>query len=154
MNDNNLDPEVLVAILRRQLDIYRRLERLSLRQKTLITSDDSRQLLVLLAERQKLVDTLTSLNQSLVPLQKQWPSLRKKLSQPLRAQVDELLAEAAQVLQGILHRDAEGTRLLAGRKAQVAKQSEALAVNRRAFKAYGAETKNARRRLISTDESA
>ena len=154
MNDDNLDPELLVAILRRQLDVYRRLERLSLRQKALITSDDSRQLLALLAERQKLVDTLTSLNQSLVPLQKQWPGLRKRLSQPLRAQIDALLAEAAQVLQGILHRDAEGTRLLAGRKAQVANQSKALAVNRRAFQAYGAETENARRQLISTDESA
>ena len=127
---------------------------MSQRQRVLITGNDSRQLLALLAERQKLVETLTSLNQSLVPFQKQWPRLRKTLSRPIQAQVDGLLAEAAQVLQGILRLDDEGTRLLAGRKAQVAKQSQALAVHRQAFGAYAAETPPNKRHLVRTDESA
>ncbi len=151
---SEVDPEMLVTRLRRQLGLYHRLKRLSQRQRDLITSDHPQQLLVLLAERQKLVDELTSLNQSLVPFQEYWRKNHESVTPSLRRQADQLLKEAAEALQSILKIDDEDARILAARKAQAAEQVASLAVSRQAFRAYGADANQNKRQLIRTDESA
>ncbi len=148
------DAEALISLLRRQVDIYTRLEQLSGRQRGLIAADDQQQLLVLLAERQKLVDELGALNQSLVPLQEYWRANRQTVAPSLRTEVDQLVGRAGELLQRILGADEQDARILSARKAQTAKQVTALAQGRQAFEAYGGGVSQHERQLIRTDESA
>ncbi len=146
--------DTLISLLRRQVGIYTRLEQLSGRQRGLIAAEDQQQLLALLAERQKLVDELGVLNQGLIPLQKYWRAKRETVAPSLRAEADQLVGRAGEILQRILGADEEDARILTARKAQTAKQVTALAQGRQAFEAYGAGGRPRQRRLVRTDESA
>ncbi len=148
------DAEALISLLRRQVSIYTRLEQLSGRQRGLIAAEDQQQLLALLAERQKLVDELGVLNQGLIPLKKYWRANRKTVAPALRAEADQLVGRAGEILQRILGADEQDARILSARKAQTAKQVTALAQGRQAFEAYGGGVRPPERQLIRTDESA
>ncbi len=148
------DAEKLISLLRRQVSIYTCLEQLSGRQRDLIAAEDQQPLLALLAERQKLVDELSTLNQSLVRLQKYWRANRETVAPSLRAEVDELVGRAGEILQRVLGADEQDARILSARKAQTAKQVTALAQGRQAFEAYGAGGRPPQRQLVRTDESA
>ena len=148
------DAEKLISLLRRQVSIYTRLEQLSGRQRGLIAAEDQQPLLALLAERQKLVDELSTLNQGLVPLQDYWRSNRETVAPSLRAEVDQLVGRAGEILQRVLGADEQDARILSARKAQTANQVTALAQSRQAFDAYGAGERTHQRQLVRTDESA
>ncbi len=148
------DAEKLISLLNRQVSIYTRLEQLSGRQRGLIAAEDQQQLLALLAERQKLVDELGVLNQGLIPLQKYWRAHRETIAPSLRAEADQLVRRAGEILQRILGADEQDARILSARKAQTAKEMTALAQGRQAFKAYGGGVRQHERQLIRTDESA
>ncbi len=148
------DAEALIALLRRQVSIYTRLEQLSGRQRDLIAAEDQRQLLALLAERQKLVDALGALNQGLIPLQKYWRANRDTVAPSLRTEADQLVGRAGEILKRILGADEQDARVLSARKAQTAKEVTALAQSRQAFEAYGGGVRQHERQLIRTDESA
>ncbi len=146
--------EELISLLRRQVSIYTRLEQLSGRQRGLIAAEDQQQLLTLLAERQKLVDELSALNQGLIPLQKYWRAHRETVAPSLRAEADQLLGRTGEILQRILGTDERDARILSARKAQTAKQVTELAQGRQAFEAYGGGVRQHERQLVRTDESA
>ncbi len=148
------DAQALISLLRRQVSIYTRLEQLSGRQRGLIAAEDQQQLLALLAERQKLVDQLGALNQSLLPLQDYWRANREAVAPALRREADQLVGRAGEILQRVLGADEQDARILSARKAQTAKQVTALAQGRQAFEAYGGGTGQHNRQLIRTDESA
>ena len=148
------DAQALISLLRRQVSIYTRLEQLSGRQRGLIAAEDQQQLLALLAERQKLVDQLGGLNQSLLPLQDYWRANREAVAPALRKEADQLVGRAGEILQRVLGADEQDARILSARKAQTAKQVTALAQGRQAFEAYGGGTGQHKRQLIRTDESA
>ncbi len=144
----------LISLLRRQVSIYTRLEQLSGRQRGLIAAEDQQQLLTLLAERQKLVDELSTLNQGLIPLQKYWRANRETVAPSLRTEADQLVVRAGEILQRILGADEQDARILSARKAQTAKQVTVLAQGRQAFEAYGGGVRQHERQLVRTDESA
>jgi hypothetical protein len=146
--------EELISLLRRQVSIYTRLEQLSGRQRGLIAAEDQQQLLTLLAERQKLVDELSALNQGLIPLQKYWRANRESVAPSLRTEADQLVVRAGEILQRILGADEQDARILSARKAQTAKQVTVLAQGRQAFEAYGGGVRQHERQLVRTDESA
>ncbi len=148
------DAEKLISLLNRQVGIYTRLEQLSSRQRGLIVAEDQQQLLALLAERQKLVDELSVLNQGLIPLQKYWRANRETVAPSLRAEADQLVGRAGEILQRILGADEQDARILSARKAQTAKQVTALAQGRQAFEAYRGGGRPQERQLVRTDESA
>ncbi len=148
------DAETLISLLRGQVGIYTRLEQLSGRQRDLIAAEDQQQLLTLLAERQKLVDELSALNQSLIPLREYWRANRQTVAASLRTEADQLLGRAGEILQRILDADEQDARILSARKAQTATQVTALAQGKQAFEAYGAGVRPHERQLVRTDESA
>ena len=148
------DAEALISLLRRQVSIYTRLEQLSGRQRGLIVAEDPKQLLTLLGERQELVDELGVLNQGLIPLQKYWRANRETVAPSLRAEVDQLVGRAGEILKRILGADEQDARILSARKVQTAKQVAALAQGRQAFDAYGAGVRQRQQQLVRTDESA
>ncbi len=148
------DAEALISLLRRQVGTYTRLEQLSDQQRGLIAAEDQQRLLALLAERQKLVDELSVLNQGLIPLQKYWRANRETVAPSLRAEADQLVGRAGEILQRILGADEQDARILSARKAQTAKQVTALAQGRQAFEAYSGGVQPHQRQLVRTDESA
>ena len=148
------DAEALISLLRRQVGTYTRLEQLSDRQRGLIAAEDQQRLLALLAERQKLVDELSVLNQGLIPLQKYWRANRETVTPSLRAEADQLVGRAGEILQRILGADEQDARILSARKAQTAKQVTALAQGRQAFEAYSGGVQPHQRQLVRTAESA
>lgn len=148
------DVDLLISLLRRQVAIYARLEQLSARQRDLITTEDQQQLLSLLAERQKLVDELSVLNQRLTPLREYWRNHRETVAPALRGEADQLVNQAADILRRVLGADEQDARMLSARKAQTAKQVSALAHGRQAFDAYAAGVRPGHKQLVRTDESA
>ncbi len=148
------EAEALISLLRRQVGVYTRLEQLSGRQRGLIAAEDQQHLLALLAERQKLVDELGVLNQSLIPLQAYWRANRETVAPSLRTEADQLVGRAGEILQRILGADEQDARILSARKAQTANQVTALAQGRQAFEAYGGGARPLQRQLVRTDESA
>jgi hypothetical protein len=149
-----VDAEALISLLRRQVTVYTSLEQLSRRQRDLIAAEDQQQLLTLLAERQKLVDELSGLNQALVPLQEGWRTHRQTVAPTARAEVDRLVRRAGEILQRILATDERDARILSARKSQTATQVAALAQGQQAFAAYGEGSRSFKRQLVRTDESA
>ncbi len=72
--------EEVLVLLRRQAQLYGRLEALAETQKSLVTGDDVGPLLSLLAERQKLSDALMQVAGRLAPVRRSWASVLRARS--------------------------------------------------------------------------
>lgn len=151
---NKFDADKVIDILQRHLSIHQRLRELSRQQRDLITADDPQPLLVLLADRQKLVDELTRLNGVLLPLQSRWREYREQVSAEAGERIDALLRETTETLQLIIAADQQDAGLLAVRKAGVAGEMANLDQGRQAFDAYAADSGQSRTIMTVTDESA
>jgi len=110
------DEGPLLALLRRQNDVYRRLRVLADRQKALVAEDDVQPLLALLAERQKLVDSLVELNRQLAPYRADWTARYSRLDAATRKEVAALLEEANAALGAVLLGDQRDSAALEARK--------------------------------------
>ena len=113
--------EDVLALLRRQAQLYGRLEALTETQKSLVTGDDVGPLLSLLAERQKLSDALVHVAGRLAPIRRSWASSRTQLPPPQRAEADRLVHETGQRLERLIENDTRDARVLFGRRHSVAK---------------------------------
>ncbi len=127
----------LLGLLDRQVDVYRRLESLAQRQRTLVVEADPRPLLELLADRQRLTDELTGLSDRLEPFRARWAAVRQALSRDERQNVDRLVAEAGERLGRIMLADQADAKLLAARKSRAASSVACLHSGQRALVAYG-----------------
>ena len=151
---NDFNPDKVIETLQRHLSIHKQLRELSRQQRDLITADDPQPLLMLLADRQQLVDELTKLNRVLLPLQPRWREYRAQLSASVGERIDALLRETTETLQLIIAADQQDAGLLAARKAGVAGEMATLNQGRQAFDAYAADSGQGRTVMSSTDESA
>lgn len=110
------DDARLVDLLKQQNELYRRLRVLADRQKTLVTEDEVQPLLVLLAERQRLVDGLVELNRQLAPYRADWTARYGRLDPATRKQVAALLEEANAALGTVLQGDQRDSAALEARR--------------------------------------
>lgn len=127
----------LRELLARQLDLYRRLERLSGAQRQSIETEDPRPLLILLSERQRLTAALSELNPELAAFRLRWASVKPALPAGQRNEIDAMLAEVAERLRRILDGDEADARLLAARKHSLAAQLGELDAAKQTLAAYG-----------------
>src|SRR5262249_16506136 len=67
-----MDPRELIRLLERQRDVFQHLRSLADRQRALVEQDDPQPLLVLLSERQRLVEDLNRCNSLLAPYRRNW----------------------------------------------------------------------------------
>ena len=81
-----------------------------------MTEDDTRPLLALLADRQKLSTELTRIAGRLAPVRRDWAAFRDSLSPPQKTEADGLVEEAAQRLRRLIESDERDARLLSIRK--------------------------------------
>ena len=130
----------LMDLFGRQLGLYRRLEQLADVQRKVIEIDDTRPLLQLLSERQKLTTALAELNAEITPYRERWSEVRQTLSAADGAALDGLVRETGDRLRRILENDAADTRLLAAKKNRMAQSLGELETGRRTLSAYGGAT--------------
>lgn len=110
----------VLNLLRQQRDLYRRLEELGARQRTLISGERPELLLDVLRERQTLVAALARINNDLAPYRADWQGVFGGLSSDVQREVQSVLDEINGLLATILHCDREDSSLLAARKEGVA----------------------------------
>lgn len=122
----------LVALLTQQRDLYRQLKLLSDEQATLITDGHTDRLLTLLAQRQRLVDTLTSLNRDLVVARQGLGAS----DQGARDRVRLLMDEVDVLLQQIIEQDDRDRQSLQSAQQQVANQLKGVRQGGAALSAY------------------
>ncbi len=124
-------------LLKRQLALYQRIEQLADAQRKAIEVDDTRPLLKLLSQRQKLTTTLTNLDAELAPYREHWNEIKEALPPTERRGLDEMVEEAGERLRRILDRDEADGRLLAAKKNHMAHSMSELETARRTLVAYG-----------------
>lgn len=128
----------LMQLLDRQRVLYRRLRILTERQRALVIQEDSQALLTLLADRQKLVDELMSLNNELTAFRRDWTNVYSRLDEPSRRRVAEMLEEANVSLGAILQSDSRDSATLSARRQEIADRMVAVDSGSRAGAAYAA----------------
>lgn len=148
------DQSGLIPLLTRQLELYRRLKRLSDRQRELVCQRDPQPLLALLAERREVVDQVATLNGRLTGLRDQIRPDLTPLSSDCRRQADSLLADAAATLQHILAADEQDAGLLRARRTSTADDLASLSTAGQACRAYARDLSPGGPALLNTDESA
>lgn len=99
------DPAALIDLVTQQRDLYRQLKELSDQQATLIESGQTDNLLTLLSQRQRLVDSLTRINRDMVSRRQAMPDLQASLSPEQRVAMRSLMDEVDVLLRGIIEQD-------------------------------------------------
>lgn len=99
------DCETLKLLLEQQLDIYRRLEELSLQQARCLEEGWPQQLLAVLDLRQRLIDELTELCQRTQAFRQAWPGCLAGLPPTERTRLENLARSVQEMHQRVLERD-------------------------------------------------
>jgi len=99
------DAQQMIALLQRQRDGYQQLVALGEQQSKLIEDGHGEQLLTLLAQRQLLIDQMTSLGEQIAAFHQQWPTVSVALGEHNSRKVRDLVAEVEALLATILQRD-------------------------------------------------
>jgi len=121
-NTSSDGAEEVVPLLRKQALLFSRLEGFAQRQRMLVVQEDTRPLLALLAERQKLSLELARVSQELAPVRENWNSFRESLTVMERDEAAELLASIRESLSRVIESDEVDARRLGVRK-QMVRQS-------------------------------
>ena len=154
MNTSGLveDGRRLTELLTRQRDLYRELHELAHRQESLIASNDTDGLLSLLSSRQRLVDRLMGLDESLAPIRAQSEQILATMSPPQQDEVRALVGQVNELLKTILKRDESDTEALSLRRNRIKQELHQAATGQQAHRAYASKSVDGPRYLDQTDE--
>ncbi len=130
------DLDTLLDLLARQRDLYQELQGLSARQQSIIAQGQTEQLLLVLSERQVLVDRLTAINKDLAPLRGRMSELTDGASEDTRMRIRGLVDEVQQLLASIIDRDEQDRRHLEASKASVGQELSRVNTAPAAINAY------------------
>ena len=119
------------------MTFYKKLKELAQRQRLLISRGQSEALLEILSERQRLVNGLSEINQSMAPLRADWDAIKEQMTDKQRSDAESLVQQVAESLQEILASDEADSRALNDRRDQVGKSIASLRTKGMAASAYG-----------------
>ena len=134
----------LLVLLRRQKEYYEELNALARRQRELISTGRCEDLLSVLGERQKIVTAIGKVHREALPYQEAWNEIRDLLPADRRSEVQAVIAELRELLDGLLKHDREDCDELVTRKKQIAEQLTAAVKGREATQAYAGEGRSDR----------
>lgn len=134
--------ECILAALSQQCECYRELAKLARLQHELIQDSRTEELLLVLSQRQGLVEAIANLQLIVAPAKREWSKFVAELPDAEREKAQSLLDETKQLLEEITTSDREDTIVLQQRKFKSGKEINraqlALKVNRNyAAAAYG-----------------
>lgn len=136
-NDGGTPQEVLL-LLRAQRQLYGKLESIAEKQRSLITGDNSNELLGVLELRQRIAGALAELGQRLAPARERWDTYLSAFDNRQREEAESILASIRCSLQRVMERDDTDVKLLAARKQVVTEAMQSTHNSRQAIHAYGA----------------
>ncbi|UCG33044.1 MAG: flagellar export chaperone FlgN [Phycisphaerales bacterium] len=144
----------LLALLDKQLNLYQKLNAMAVQQHALVSEEDPAALLVLLAERQRLLDELAELDAKIAPVRREWDRISPTLSVSARRRAKAAFQESRQLLEEIIASDQKDTELLEGRKINVQAALQTIGAAQQAHAAYGAQAPNLSRYFDCTDQNS
>ncbi len=126
----------IVGLLSRQLSLYDQLTSLAVKQRKLVAAEDTRPLMKVLAQRQRLTIELDALNARMAPLRDSWPTVREELDAQDRTMADDLISKVNSRLKTLLDGDAADVEMLQLRKQRVGMELGTVRNRRKAVAAY------------------
>ncbi|MFN0086947.1 MAG: hypothetical protein ACKVX9_16265 [Blastocatellia bacterium] len=139
--------EDVVVLLRRQANLFSQLEGFAKRQRMLVVQEDTKPLLALLAERQKLSIELAYVSERLRPVRTSWNSYRSCLTDIQRDEADDLVKRMQMSLSRVIESDEEDARALSVRKQMVRRELQTSQTRSAAAGMYQSTAAPAGRRL-------
>jgi len=127
----------LIDLLDQQRSIYQQLFDLSACQSQLVSAGDAEPLLSLLAQRQRLIDDLTQLNNHIEPYKQNWPALWARLDGRTQAGIQSLIDQVQALLDQILARDEQDRLALSAQRDHTGSQLKQVRTGTAANRAYG-----------------
>jgi hypothetical protein len=131
------DDPILEA-LTRQVECYRRLAKLAAVQHEHVKNNRTEELLVVLTQRQELLDQAADLEQCIAPAKKAWGQYLSTLPPAQRATAESMMGQARQLLADITTADRNDTMVLQQRKLNLGRQIENATAARRVNARYAA----------------
>ena len=142
----------LIELLARQVNLYRELSELANRQESMIVSNDTDGLLSLLSSRQRLVDRLMDLDESLAPMRAQSQRILATMSPQGQEEVRALVGQVNELLKAILKRDESDAVALSARRIRIKQELHQTATGQQANRAYASKSIDEPKYLDQTDE--
>jgi hypothetical protein len=138
MNQATTKPtsDAALAQLRRQRDLYVRLQSLAEKQRSMLADDDTRPLLNVLAQRQQLMQELTQLSIQMTLLRRDFADLKASWKAAERTEAERLVAEVDSRLKSLLAGDEEDAKHLRLRQQSVQSSLTASRGQAQALAAY------------------
>lgn len=139
---SDAQPNSSVSALCRELECYRRLLKLSDRQRDVIHQNQTDELMAILERRSEILSELSALQHEVAPLRRNWAEISGTMSDEERQNVQAMLSETRLLLERITSADQDDVLILQQRKLNVGKQLQATTnarvINRKfAAAAYG-----------------
>lgn len=127
----------LSRLLERSCQVCRELDGLSAGQSGVVRSGDTDGLLVILAQRQTLIDELGRLNDEIEPFRRRWELYVARLSAEERARLEAMVAELTSLIGQIGERDDADKVALEGQRSALAAEINGVRSAKGAVAAYG-----------------
>ena len=131
------DDAVLAALVQ-QLGCYQRLAKLAQVQHSHVQNCATEDLLLVLSQRQTVLDQIAELEQCIAPAKKRWREYLTELSEPDRTQAQSLLDQTRLILEEITTADRNDTLVLQQRKINLGRGINQATAARKFNKAYTA----------------
>jgi hypothetical protein len=112
--------DTLIDLLEQEKVIYEQLGRLGHEQSSVVDRGDTESLLILLGQRQTMIDQLVEINGQLEPYKQRWPELWAELDPSTQQEIRQLMDQVQGLLDGILEQDERDRAALTDRRQQVA----------------------------------
>ncbi|MGA2443618.1 MAG: hypothetical protein ABSH08_21910 [Tepidisphaeraceae bacterium] len=129
--------EVLAA-MRRQLDCYQRLGKLTKTQHEYVQNSRNEDLLALLGQRQRLLEEMAQLEQIITPAKRNWKQFTAGLPDDQRTEAESLVGETRRLLEEIAAADRDDTLVLHQRKLNAGRGINQATAARKFNRAYAA----------------
>jgi len=128
----------ILSAMRRQLDCYQRLGKLTKTQHEYVQNSRNEDLLALLAQRQRLLEEMAKLEQIIVSAKRNWKQFTAGLPDDQRMEAESLVGETRRLLEEIAAADRDDTLVLHQRKLNAGRGINQAAAARKFNRAYAA----------------
>ncbi|MGD0540121.1 MAG: hypothetical protein ABSB33_01255 [Tepidisphaeraceae bacterium] len=133
-----MNDDAVISALQQELDCYQRLAKLAKIQHEHVQNSRTEDLLLVLSQRQQLLEQIALFEQTIAPAKKDWPQYLSGLTAERRGTADSLLEKTRQLLEQITAADREDALVLQQRKFNVGRGINQAAAARKFNMTYAA----------------
>ncbi|MFI4873004.1 MAG: flagellar export chaperone FlgN [Phycisphaerales bacterium JB061] len=134
------DSAGLVALVNEQLELYQKLDTLSVRQHDLVASEDTDGLLAVLGARQQLIEDISDSAARMAPYRARWDDHIRELKETDKETLRKGLDDLSAMMAAIAERDESDRVAMESRRDRVKEQISGVKRGSAAVTAYGGPT--------------